>query len=332
MNGSLEEALLKAVTTTAGAGGDFLPVPLANTFIDLVRDQNFCRQLFRVITMPGATFDFPKILTGPTVYYEDTELTAQAVETSMTTGTIRLTARKYMAQLQASAEIFEDANQDMDMIIRDHFAKGLAEAEEETCLVGDRSHTATAGSVAAATEVNWYSKDHRLAWNGLLTLAGDIVGTMSAGNRAANRVNANGGDMDTGVARQVLYNLGKYARNFSNIVLFLNPWSANQMLDDSKLVTVDKYGPRATIVTGEIGKLYGKITVITSDFVTDQYGVATHVQNPVIGDRRLVKLKDEEVIEYDKWRYVISQRADMQVEYQDALCQVYGLDSPSDWS
>lgn len=332
MNPDLLDALRKAVTTTSGQGGDFLPTPLANRFINLVRDKVVCRQVFRVITMPNKTLDFPKILSGPTVYYESAELVNEAIETTLTTGTIRLTARKFIAQIKASEEVFEDSSQDMDAIIRESFASGMGEAEEQTCLTGDRSHTATAASVAAATDANWYTKDNRLAWNGLLTLGGDIVGTISAGNRAANRVNASGNSMSTAIVRQVIYNLGKYARNMENIVCFINPWSANQLLDDSKLVTMDKYGSKATIVTGEFGKLYNKIIMINSPWCTDQYGVATHRSNVLIGDRRLVKLKSEELINYDARRVVISQRADMGVEYQDAICQIYGLEAPDEWS
>ncbi len=328
-NHELRDALQKALNTTGGTGGDFLPTPLARTFIDLVREQMFFRQVFRTIYMPGKTLDFPKILSGPQVYYESTEATVEAVETAMTTGTVRMTARKFMAQLKASEEIFEDASQDMNAIFRNHFAAGMAEAEEETCIVGDRSHTATAVSEAAASDANWYSKDHRLAWNGLLTLGGDIVGTLSSGNRAANRVNASGVEMSTLLVRQLLYNLGKYGRRMSDIVLIVNPWSANQLLDDPKLVTLDKYGPNATIFTGEFGKIYGKVTVIQSDFCTDGYAVGTHKSNVIIGDRRLIKLKSEDMIEYDARRIVISQRADMAVEHQDAICQIWSLDTPS---
>jgi len=329
---SLEDAIRKSMTTAEGVGGDFLPEPLAVTYINLIRDKNVFRQIHRIIKMGTMTLDFPKILSGPKVYYESTELTQTAIETSVTTGTLRLTARKFMAQIKASEELFEDANQDMDSIIDEQFAAGMAEAEEETMLVGDRDHTATSPTEGAATEANWYTKDHRLAWNGLLTLAGDIVGTISAGNRAANRVDAAGAEMSTAILRQMLYNLGKYGRTMSNIVVYMNPWSANQLMDDSKLVTVDKYGPKATIHTGEFGKLYGKMTVINSDKVTDQYAVATHVANVVIGDRRKIKLKKEEIIENDARRVVISQRADMKVEHQDALVQCYDLDAPSDES
>ena len=72
--------------------------------------------------------------------------------------------------------------------------------------------------------------------------------------------------------------------------------------------------------------------ILSSDFCTDGYGVATHRSIVIIGDRRLIKLKNEELISSDSKRFVISQRADVAVEYQDAICQVFSLDQPSSWS
>lgn len=328
---NLAKALEKALNTSAGTGGDFLPTPLADEFIDLIRDENFCRQMFRKYNMISKTRDVPKILTGPGVYYESTEAT-EATETTMTTGTVRLTARKLMSQIILAEEIIEDSAQDFEGIVTDHFTSAMAEAEEQAMLVGDPSHTAAAGTVAAATDNNWFSKDARTAWYGLVTLGGDIIGTLGAGNRAANRVYASGNDMSTAIVRNGLYNLGKYGRKFSKIVCFVNPWSSSQLLDDSKLVTLEKYGPKATVFTGEIGALYGKIKCINSSFIPDGYAVMTHIDNPFIGDRRQIKLKEEEVIKNDTRRIVISERMDFKVSYQDAICQIKGLDSPTDWS
>ena len=321
--GSLQHAILKALSTTAGAGGDFLPTPLATDFIKFVRDRNFCRQLFRVVTMPNKTFDWPKILSAAKVYLESEGGTA--TQTNVTTGTVRLTAKKLMSQILASEELFEDANQDFDMIIRDHFAAAVAEAEEESMIVGDTTHTANSVSEAVATEADWFTKDNRLSWDGLLTLGGRIAS-------AAPRVDAGSAAMSTAIARQMMYNLGKYGRVMQDLVLFVNPWSANELLDDAKLVTIDKYGQNATIVTGEFGRLYGKARVINSAFVTDGYAVMTHRSNPVIGDRRKIKIKDEEVIQSDQRRTVVSVRMDFKVEHHDAICQSYALNLPSEAS
>jgi hypothetical protein len=234
-----------------------------------------------------------------------------------------------MSQIRASEEILEDSQNDMDAIIRSHFATQLAAAEEEAFLTGDRNHASTTATESAATDTTWYEKDHRLSINGLLTLAQDIVGSFVAENRAGNRVNGGGGDFSTTLVRQGKYNMGKYGRVLSDLICIVNPWSANQLLDDTKLVTVDKYGPNATILTGEFGKLYGRTSVIESAYMTNTNAVMTHRQNGLIGDRRKVKLKSEEEIETDEMKYVITERIDFQVQYQPALVNIYNLDAPA---
>jgi len=328
MNKSLNDAIIKAMSTTAGVGGDFLPTPLAKEFIKYVWDQNFLRQAFTVVPMKSKTRDYPKILGNTKVYYQPTE-NSSAIISDLNTGTVRLEAKKFMSQLNASEEVIEDAEADMDSIIKTHFAATLAAAEEEAMIVGNTAHTPTTATEASATDSTWYTKDHRLIFNGLLTLAADIAGDLDAGTRAANRVDAGGADMSTAIARQALYNLGKYGRVMNNLIMILNPWSANQLMDDSKLVTLEKYGPKATIFTGEFGKLYGKISVINSAYCTDQYGVITHKQNPMIGDRRRLKIKKEEVITSDSRRYVITERVDFEVQHLGALCQIHSLDAAS---
>lgn len=328
MKKGLNDAIMKALSTAAGAGGDFLPTPLATEFIKYVFDQNFLRQAFTAVPMESKTRDYPKILGGTKVYYQSTE-GGTANNTSINTGTIRLEAKKLMAQMSASEEVIEDAQNDMEMIVKDHFAATLAAAEEEAMIVGDPAHSPTTAVEANATPTTWYTKDHRLTFYGLLSLAGDISGSLENDTRAANRVNASGADMSTAIARQAMYNLGKYGRVMQNLILILNPWSANQLMDDPKLVTLEKYGPNATIFTGEFGKLYGKVAVINSAYCTDGYGVITHKGNPLIGDRRRVKIKQMEWIQDDTRIYVITERLDFTVQYKAALAQIYGLDTPS---
>lgn len=324
----LDAALKKALSTTAGTGGDFLPTPLAAKFITYVRDKNFLRQIFTTTTMKSKTKDYPKILGNTKVYYQATE-GGTSQTTDITTGTIRLTAKKFMSQINLTEEVIEDAQEDMKSLAKNNFAETLAAAEEEAMIVGDPDHGALTAVEANATSSTWFNKDHRLIFYGLVTLAADIAGSIENDTRAANRVNAGAADMATSIARQAKYNLGKYGRIMSNLVLILNPWSVNQLLDDPKLVTIDKYGKNATIISGEVGKLYGKITVIESPYCTDGYGVLTHNSNPLLGDRRMVSLKNDVDITKDLMFFVITSRIDFTVQHKGALCQIYNLDTPS---
>lgn len=319
--------LVKAVTTAAGTGGDFIPTPLALDFIRFIFDMNWMRQLFRVITMNAPTRDFPKILGQTKVYYQDVERGA-ALQTGVATGTVRLTARKLMAQIRASEEILEDSQNDMDAIIREHFATQLAAAEEEAFIAGDRDHTPLTAIEANATATTWFNKDHRLSVNGILKLAGDIAGSFANENRAGNRVNAAQSALVTSLIRQAMFNMGKYGREMANLILVVNPWSKNELLDDDKLVTVEKYGPKATIITGEFGRLYGKIRVIESAYMPFGFCVMTHMNNGYIGDRRKLRLRTDDEITTDERIYVITERVDFQVQYQPALVQIFNLLSP----
>jgi len=76
---SLDNAILKAMGAhlepealkqlVSGDTGDFIPEEFANEFIDLVRETNWLRSLFRVINMPGATFFIPKITGDASVFF-----------------------------------------------------------------------------------------------------------------------------------------------------------------------------------------------------------------------------------------------------------------------
>ncbi len=325
-NEEMNLALSKAMGSAVGTGGDFIPAPLANEFIGFIREKNWCRQMFKSYTMKSATKTVPKILSGPTVYYESTEAT-DAIETSFTTGSTTLTAKKLFAQMILPEELIEDSQEDFESLSVDAMSNALGEAEESAMMTGDPKHAHTA-TIATASTSNWYSKDARTAWYGLVTLSGDISGSIGSGNRAADRVWALSADMSSTLVNQSIYELGKYGRNFDNLVIFMNPWSAMQLMEDAALKTLDKYGTKGTIFTGEFGKLYGKITCINSSYVPNGYAVVTHKSNPVIGDRRKVKIKQEEVILSDKRRIVISERMDFAVEYQEALCQIKDLDTP----
>jgi hypothetical protein len=334
MRKSLDNAILKALdlgqSSAAGKGGDFIPDPLANTFIGFVRDKNFARQLFTVVPMATQTRNYPKILGGAKVYHQRLQ-GGDARKTGYKTATLKLDAKKFMARIDASAESQEDANQDMDNLTRMQFTEGLAECEEQAFMVGDTNH-ATTETESEADETTWFVDDHRTAFDGLLTLALKSGGDASLDTKPATPVDAGTNEMSTTIVRKALYNLGKYGRTFSNLVLILNPWSVNQLMDDSKLVTLDKYGPNATIFTGEIGKLWGKITVINSAFMTSGYGVITHMGNPIIGDRRRIKLVNRYIEENDAYMYVISERLDFTVQYEGALCALKNLDLPDELS
>jgi len=321
----LRKQLMKAITigdTPFGRGSSghiaqpFLPDPLAATFIDIVNEYNNFRKVFRTIPMKSRVRTIPKLLSGTKVYYQSAEAT-EGQETSFTAGSIEMVAKKLFAWIEMSEETFEDGVLDMRSMIRNVFARGTGEWEEKAFLTGDTGHTPTTANEDAAGDGygdTWFNKDARLAFDGLLT-----IGVEDGVNYNVN------GNCTVDVFRQGIYKLGRYGRQQSKLFTFLNPYSANQLLADDDLRTVDKYGQKATILTGEIGELFNKWKITQTDYIPEGYGVSTHVDNVIIGDRRKIKFAEDEIIKNDSTVWAISERVALEVEYDDAILVMSGL-------
>ena len=313
--------LMKAVTIGSGQTGNvanpFLPAPLAATFIDIVTENNNFRKVFRAMNMKSRTRSIPKILSGTEVYYQPDEATA-GESTTFSAGNINLEAKKLFAWIEISEETFEDGVGDMQTMIRNLFARGMGIAEEKAFLTGDVNHTPTTATKSAASGNTWFTKDARLAFDGILT-----IGKEDGVNQTVN------GAATVDVWGEGLYRLGLYAKQTSQLISFVNPWSANQLLRDSDLKTVDKYGSKATILTGEIGEIFNKWKIINSDYIPSGQAVSTHKSNVIIGDRRRIKFKEDDVVKNDSVVWAISERVAMEVEYDDAILFMQGLSKPS---
>ena len=145
-NKSLDDAFLKAMganvepealkALVSGDTGDFIPEEFANEFIDLVRENNWTRDLFRVITMPSATFFIPKITGDQSVFFVSTESTqpTESKPAFAAAGSVRLDAIKLMGYVQVSNETDEDSKIAMMPIIKTSMAEAIARAEAEAFL------------------------------------------------------------------------------------------------------------------------------------------------------------------------------------------------------
>lgn len=300
--------------------GDFIPQEYADEFIDLVRERNWLRGLLRVVNMPGATFFIPKISGDASVFYVSTEAT-QPTETKPTfaaAGSVKLEAQKLMGYAQISNETDEDSRIAMMPIVRNSFAEAMAAAEEQAFLLGQYDGT-------------YAADDPRSAFKGLCKLALD----------AGQQVTADNTDLIKTIETARL-KLGVHGRSVNNLVLMVNPYTASQLRQLSQVLTIDKYGPNATIWKGEVGKVMG-ITIIENFYLPEDtdspavyYAPATadkglailiNKNSPIIGDRRKVKFDQDKVVSKDAVEIAISERIGFTVQYVEALCNITGLDN-----
>lgn len=315
---NLEPEAQKALIS--GDTGDFIPEEYANEFIDLVREKNWIRGLFRTINMPSAVFYIPKVTGDASVFYVSTE--AQAPNESKpafaAAGSVKLEAIKLMGYVQVSNETDEDSRIAMMPIIKGSMAAAMAKAEEEAFLLGQFDAT-------------YAANDPRKAFKGLLKIAVDAGQVIAADNSDLIKTIEN--------AR---LKLAVHGRSVQNLVFMVNPYTGSQLRQLSQVLTVDKYGPGATILKGEVGKVMG-ITIVEAYYLPEDVtnpasfyapavadkGVAllVNVESPIIGDRRKIKFDQDKVIVSDSIEIAISERIGFTVQYVEALCVVEGIEN-----
>ena len=85
-------------------------------------------------------------------------------------------------------------------------------------------------------------------------------------------------------------NMGQWGMNPADLVCFVSQGQYYSLVTDSDVTTVDKYGDKATILTGELGKLYGIPLVVSDAFeaagASAAVGILVNPSNYLIGNHR----------------------------------------------
>jgi HK97 family phage major capsid protein len=253
---------------------------------------------------------------------ESTSDTATKI-TASTPGTNNVTfdAVKLACRVLVSTELEEDSVVAILPLLRDKIVQALAEAQENATINGDTDGTHMDSDVTAATDV-------RKAWDGYRKLA---LGAAKVDCSTFSITNL----------RAIRTAMGKYGVNPSNLAWIAGISVFNKMLGLDEVMTVDKYGPGATILTGELAKLDG-IPIIVSEFIREDLnasgvydGVTTDTTVvPLVyrsgflyGDRRSITLKvsQELYMETDQDVAIATQRLDFQPVLDAASEPVVGL-------
>lgn len=374
-----------------GIGNTFLTEPLHAQFVAMLEEASFVRQIAKTVNMDQPTLRVPAITSGLEVYYQG-EQGQEATQTTMSAGDFTLEARKIMAQVLATAELYEDSQQNIEQIITGDFVRAIAQAEEQAFLLGrvtgagnvpdgsvngitvaDKTATVTGNNrddIQALTQFirggasfttgtdkfqyahwgtqtgSWTSTDLSDAspiatsplniCDGVVTVAldeGNFVDMNEASFRGATAYKA---------IREAIFRLGLLGRDRGQLILILNPVASNQLLQSDELLTLDKYGSNATILTGEVGSLFG-VKIIESSFMPSAgikttgsvdavwgkggYGVLVHKPSLLLGDLRKVQVENERIIQNDAYRTVISERLAFGMERRNGAVAIGNINS-----
>ena len=330
--------------STSASGATMLPTETSDEIIQLVYERNFMRSLFSAMPMNRRMVNVPK-LTGSVSFHQQTlDATTSgtaATESSQTTNEITLELKTMIANVPIGNYLIAYGVEGLLAVLRDDIASRLAYNETSLLINGDTViTTAYADNINGiynaslnVTGVNATTNDYLLVFDGLRKSASATSVSVSGVFAVAN-------------LRTAISNLGSYADNRDELALIVPRNLEVQMLGLDELQTVDKYGAGATILSGELGRIYGIRTFATGaiptnlDYLgvfdatattaTQTVAVLVNTRSPLIGnptdaDRRFsIGFVDEPT----KDRFVLVPRQDIAfgVRYTDAVCLLRGID------
>lgn len=235
----------------------WVPTGWAMEVREIIQINLVVANLFQRFRMPQDPFKFPINLTDSEGNYipEVTAYTnpyAAADPTqlgqALTDAEATFAAKKIRARLITSGELNENAAVAMLPLMRNQIFKILGNSEESALLNGDTA----AASSALDDDITQY--DCRAAIDGIRLFC----------QGASSMVDAGGTLTVAQLTSTVRKSMGEYGVDHGgNLVWIAGPSSYLRCLGLTNFLTVDKYGPAATALTGELGRVGGLPVVVS---------------------------------------------------------------------
>lgn len=260
IRGPLEKAINKAMSDTAGSGGDWIPdrwdTALYEEFyapagIDSMFET---RNIDGPTVLPAITDNIRPYLKGKVSTNNPSQYTASTPTTSSTT----IDSAGMAARVLVDDSAAEDSMVPMLPEIMRRLARSLRDGYEDCMVNGDTAATHQDTLAGWNIRGRWGSdnlggsSDHRRAFLGFRALAYDRSLTVDQGS----------GQTIAKVMEELLGGLGE--RGGFDAVLLVSPEVFfKKMLTDTNVLTVDKLGPAATLLRGQLAQIAGVPVVLT---------------------------------------------------------------------
>ncbi len=269
---SVTEHIRAMDSTTVGAGDELVQTMLMNELWADVNLLTTVASLFRMIVMPSNPFEIPLQL-GDVNWYPGTSNVA-GTSTNPATAKRTLTAFELVGVVPWALDLDEDAVIAMLPEVRALIVRNAAEVQDDICINADTTETNGINSDGATITAGDAGKAQWLiGFNGLRHIP--LV------DNTGQNVNLAGAPSDD-MFNQSRVQLGKYGVRPSEVahIIDLNTFIRSQAI--STFRTLDKLGPNATLLTGQLGAVEG-IPVVVSEFLrlADADGLVTDAGNVV---------------------------------------------------
>jgi HK97 family phage major capsid protein len=239
-------------STTAAEGDEFVPLELSGSLIERVNLALRVFSLFPSMDMPTQPFDVPAYPVSRQRAGSSAEATADTGQTKFkvltpATRKITLDAKKFAGRILVSRELEEDAIIAMLPWIQGELVDYMVADLEDAVNNGDTTGTHMDYDTTAAD-------DPRKLFVGLRKSA-----------QAGQKTDASAAALTVAMLRKNRKLMGKYGITPSDLVNIVSINSYIDLLSDVNVITLDKYGPQATILTGELGSL-DSVPLIVSEY------------------------------------------------------------------
>jgi HK97 family phage major capsid protein len=245
----------KAMTSTgAGTGDEWVPTDISSELQRRFFLSSDLAALFaaREIDMPSQPYEYPLATTRPTFYLETTENVA-ATPSDPGTSKIVLDAKKMMGRTDFSYEVEEDSLIPILPFVQESLAEAAADAYESAVINGDTT------AVHMDSDTEMIPKAAERAFMGFRKLALSVTEL---------KKDLSTGGINEANLRAMKKGMRKYGVKLRDLVWITGSGGISDMQGITNVTTVEKYGPRATILTGELASFLG-IPIITSEHVRE---------------------------------------------------------------
>lgn len=260
---SIAATLTKANYDGAGVGAELIPDQFLAELHMQYEVPTVVRSLFNEVQMTSNTMLAPRISRGGRPYIKGnvtSDNPALYPASTVAMGQAQITAKGLATRYVLDEELIEDSAILLLPAMQRMIAKDMRDALEDAIINGDAAATHQDAIASWDIRGRWGStglggsNDHRRLFTGLRASAYDKTATININS------------FDAAKWLEMASVMGEFAT--ADKVLIVSPEALYEHLFGlDQLITLDKFGPQATVLTGQLGSIFG-VPVVVSRYLS----------------------------------------------------------------
>ena len=303
---TIRPALEKAYSDVAASGAEFIPDSFLPSMYESFKVRSSLADNFETIPATGQTLLIPRLDKAGTPYIRDAVTdTSTLTKTTITTAQASISIPSFACSMRCDTDALEDSGLPILSALRTAIVSDIRDGFEDCMINGD----------VAGTQDDLANWNIRSRWSGTLGGTQDHRKAFDGLRRQAlSRGSGSYTDMGSAMSYDDLmalrYKLGECG--YSDCMIITSPEVLVKYLfvmDD--LATVDKYGPSAVILSGQVASIAG-MPVVISRYMSNDMDPANGVYDNV------TKTKSGLLI-VNRASYKIYERKSLQVQQAENI-------------